>query len=141
MPPRLLPPARPRCDETDPCAISTDTKGQISMQACPKCGSSAPDDAQTCSICFAALGSAEPAATFSAPSPEDGTTATATGLSPLGAGVSVPREEDYMPVVGIPGVDNIPKDAPPVYGQPAAAPPLGLGGMPARTTLGGDVIQ
>ena len=111
------------------------------MQACPKCGSSAPDDAKTCSICFAALGGAEPARTPSAPAPEHGPEASTSGFSPLGADVSVPKEEEYMPMVGIPGVDNIPKDAPPVYGQPAAPPPRGLGGMPARTTLGGDVIQ
>ena len=121
------------------------------MQKCPKCGSTAPDDATQCSVCFAALGAAQPAP----PAPPasgipDAPPATTTAYSPMGAdappqpfgaGVSVPREEEYMPIPGIPGVDNIPRDAPPVYGQPSSQSPIGLGGAPTRTTLAGDVID
>src|SRR5688572_30761327 len=101
------------------------------MQQCPKCGSTAPDDATQCSICFAALGAhasapapAPPAAGIpdAPPAAPTLTTASPIGADPappqFGAGVAVPREEEYMPIPGIPGVDNIPKDAPSPYAQP-----------------------
>src|SRR5687768_16366479 len=59
----------------------------------------------------------------------------------FGSGVAVPREEDDMPAPGIPGVDNIPKDAPSPYAQPNPSAPMGLGGAPQRMTLAGDMID
>ncbi len=124
------------------------------MQQCPKCGSTAPDDATQCSICFAALGADQSAPPPAPPAvgipdappaalPLPTTSPMGADPSPqhFGAGVAVPREEDYMPIPGIPGVDNIPKDAPSPYSQPNPPAPMGLGGAPQRMTLAGDMID
>src|SRR2546423_212360 len=124
------------------------------MQQCPKCGSGAPDGATECSICFAPLGqtAAAPAPlpqpvapSVTPPTPPAASHHPAAGAPPVSPlGIAVPKEEDYMPSVGIPGVDNIPKDAPSPYGAPAplAPSPYAPPGIaePQRIGLTGDVI-
>src|ERR1051325_2899992 len=97
---------------------------------CPKCGSGVAAEAKTCPICFADMeevGRQQGPAGFQMPT------------------ASVPREEEYMPVVGIPGLDNVrdPVAPPPNYLSPGiGSAPVGggMGGGEVRVSLTGEVL-
>lgn len=91
---------------------------------CPKCGSGVTSGASTCGICFYNL---EQEAAAAVPTAFKIPTASAA-----------PREEEYAPIPGIPGLDN----RPPVDQQPAY-PSVGAGGGSGdfRVSLTGEMIE
>src|SRR5262249_19072883 len=94
-----------------------------------KCGSGVAANANQCPICFADMeevGRQQGPAGFQMPT------------------ASVQKEEEYMPVVGIPGLDNVrlPEPPPPNYLSPGigSAPGMGGGGE-VRVSLTGEVLE
>src|SRR5207249_2694650 len=100
----------------------------LNFMQCPKCGSGVGAKAASCPICFADLedtGRQQDPAAFQMPT------------------ASVPHEDEYMPVVGIPGLDNVPKveAPPPNYLSPGIGSAPAMGGGEVRVSLTGEVLE
>lgn len=96
---------------------------------CPKCGAANTPDQTACTICFAPLSDNKPSGPIGLQIPQ---------IRP-----DVPREDEYMPVAGIPGIDNRPQieqanylvgNVPSASGGPAAA-------GDTRVSLTGEVLE
>src|ERR1043165_5491637 len=96
---------------------------------CPKCGSGVGADATNCPICYAPLDEAPKQA------------------GPIGLQIpttpAVPREEDYMPSAGIPGIDNRPPALPAENRSRGQQSGMGMqsGTGEFRTSLTREVIE
>lgn len=92
---------------------------------CPKCGAAVDKGSATCPICFADL--------------SEDTAAGAAILSALNQ--PIPKEEEYLPVAGIPGIDNRPQEEAPVANYLSGTQQGPAPTVERRVSLTGEVIE
>jgi hypothetical protein len=95
---------------------------------CPKCGSGVAAHLTSCPICFADMeevGREQGPSSYQVPK------------------AGIPHEDEYMPKVGIPGLDNHPavEAPPPNYLSPGIGAAPAMGGGEVRVSLTGEVME